>query len=206
MSAKPAKLAASAPIREVSVENPAAKSAPARDAGHPPRASAKSRAALRPYAAVSAQHAAVSPSSSAETARCALAARPSASRAPRRASLSPAHASGAKKNAGQPVRRVNRSRGRNGERVQLPPPESRTIRGIFWFFTESLGEQTKASAKHQKAARGRSMKARPTLRVRRRASKLLFPQDSVKKRFFCPQAADSPAKSLNPSEFFPKPS
>ena len=43
-----------------------------------------------------------------------------------------------------------------------PPPESRTIRGIFWFFTESLGEQTKASAKHQKAARGRSMKARPT--------------------------------------------
>lgn len=61
-----------------------------------------------------------------------------------------------------------------------PPPESRTIRGIFWFFTESLGEQTKASAKQQKAARGRRMKARPTLRVRRRASKLLFPQDSVK--------------------------
>ena len=30
-----------------------------------------------------------------------------------------------------------------------------------------------------------------TLRVRRRASKLLFPQDSVKKRFFCLQAADS---------------
>ena len=29
-----------------------------------------------------------------------------------------------------------------------------------------------------------------TLRVRRRASKLLFPQDSVKKRFFCLQAAD----------------
>ena len=116
----------------------------------------------------------------------------------------------------------------------MSPPESRTIRGIFWFFTESLGEQTKALAKHQKAARGRSMKARPTqsrkgvkggtsslfvcplwglghrpncsssdqsqgsrqqrrrqqaslpvtLRVRRRASKLLFPQDSVKKRFF----------------------
>ena len=115
-----------------------------------------------------------------------------------------------------------------------PPPESRTIRGIFWFFTGSSGEQTKALAKHQKAARGRSMKARPTqsrkgvkggtsslfvcplwglghrpncsssdqsqgsrqqrrrqqaslpvtLRVRRRASKLLFPQDSVKKRFF----------------------
>ena len=43
-----------------------------------------------------------------------------------------------------------------------PPPESRTIRGIFWFFTESSGEQTKASAKHQKAARGRRMKARPT--------------------------------------------
>ena len=125
------------------------------------------------------------------------------------------------------------------------------------FFTESSGEQTKASAKHQKAARGRRMKARPTqsrggvkggtsslfvcplqgqgeglrpfssapcgvwgtaptvprptnpkkvankgagseaslpvtLRVRRRASKLLFPQDSVKKRFFCLQAADSP--------------
>ena len=114
------------------------------------------------------------------------------------------------------------------------PPRITHDSGDFWFFTESLGEQTKASAKHQKAARGRSMKARPTqsrkgvkggtsslfvcplwglghrpncsssdqsqgsrqqrrrqqaslpvtLRVRRRASKLLFPQDSVKKRFF----------------------
>ena len=139
------------------------------------------------------------------------------------------------------------------------PPESRTIRGIFWFFTESLGEQTKASAKHQKAARGRSMGARPTqsrkgvkgqlplagsrdsvpcgvwgnaptvpratsmpnalnkgagseaslpvtLRVRRRASKLLFPPRFREKTFFLPASCRFPAKSLNPSEFFPKPS
>ena len=130
--------------------------------------------------------------------------------------------------------------------------------GDFLFFTESLGEQTKASAKHQKAARGRRMKARPTqsrkgvkgqlplagsrdgvpcgvwgnaptvprttsmpnalnkgagseaslpvtLRVRRRASKLLFPQDSVKKRFFCLQAADSPQNREIHQNFFRNP-
>ena len=57
-----------------------------------------------------------------------------------------------------------------------PPPESRTIRGIFWFFTESLGGANKGA--------GSEASLPVTLRVRRRASKLLFPQDSVKRRFF----------------------
>ena len=182
---------------------------------NPPRARCRSSAAsiskipcrASALPAVSAQHAAVSLSSSAETARCASAARPSASRAPRRTSLSPARTHPARrKMPDSPSAASTAAAAAMESGKHCPPPESRTIRGIFWFFTESLGEQTKASAKQQKAARGRRMKARPTLRVRRRASKLLFPPRFREKTFFLPASCRFPAKSLNPSEFFPKPS
>ena len=57
-----------------------------------------------------------------------------------------------------------------------PPPESRTIRGGFLVL----------HGKFRGANKGADSEASlpVTLRVRRRASKLPFPKDSVKKRFF----------------------
>nr|DAK61853.1 MAG TPA: hypothetical protein [Caudoviricetes sp.] len=47
--------------------------------------------------------------------------------------------------------------------------------GDFSGSSRKVGEANTGLSEAPKAARGRSMKARPTLRVRRRASKLLFP-------------------------------
>ena len=131
MSVKPAKLAASAPIREVSVEKRAAKS-PARDAGHPPRASAKSRAALWPC-----QRSARSTQRSARRHR------------QRRQDAPWRHARPRRERPGEqacrPHERIQREEKRRTARpprqpqprpqwraVSIVPPESRTIRGIFF--------------------------------------------------------------------------
>ena len=192
MSAKPAKLAASAPIREVSVEKRAARcrSSAASISKIPCRASA--------LPAVSAQHAAVSPSSSAETARCASAARPSASRALRRASLSPARTHPAQRKMPDSPSAASTAAAAAMESGKHCPPRITHDSGDFLVLHGKFGEANKGA--------GSEASLPVTLRVRRRASKLLFPQDSVKKRFFLPASCRFPAKSLNPSEFFPKPS
>ena len=119
MSAKPAqsaKPAASAPIREVSVEKRAAKSAPCemqvirREHQQNP---------VPRFGPASGQRAARSgqPVVIGRDGKMRLGGTPvRVESAPASKPVARTNASGAKKNAGQPVRRVNRSRGRNGER------------------------------------------------------------------------------------------
>ena len=116
MSAKPAKLAASAPIREVSVEKRAAKSAP-REMQVIRREHQQNP--VPRFGPASGQRAARSgqPVVIGRDGKMRLGGTPvRVESAPASKPVARTNASGAKKNAGQPVRRVNRSRGRNGER------------------------------------------------------------------------------------------
>ena len=116
MSAKPAKLAASAPIREASVEKRAAKSAP-REMQVIRREHQQNP--VPRFGPASGQRAARSgqPVVIGRDGKMRLGGTPvRVESAPASKPVARTNASGAKKNAGQPVRRVNRSRGRNGER------------------------------------------------------------------------------------------
>ena len=116
MSAKPAKLAASAPIREVSVEKRAAKSAP-REMQVIRREHQQNP--VPRFGPASGQRAARSgqPVVIGRDGKMRLGGTPvRVESAPANKPVARTNASSAKKNAGQPVRRVNRSRGRNGER------------------------------------------------------------------------------------------
>ena len=116
MSAKPAKLAASAPIREVSVEKRAAKSAP-REMQVIRREHQQNP--VPRFGPASGQRAARSgqPVVIGRDGKMRLGGTPiRVESAPASKPVARTNASSAKKSAGQPVRRVNRSRGRNGER------------------------------------------------------------------------------------------
>ena len=116
MSAKPAKLAASAPIREVSVEKRAAKSA-LREMQVIRREHQQNP--VPRFGPASGQRAARSgqPVVIGRDGKMRLGGTPvRVESAPASKPVARTNASSAKKNAGQPVRRVNRSRGRNGER------------------------------------------------------------------------------------------
>ena len=116
MSAKPAKLAASAPIREASVEKRAAKSAP-REMQVIRREHQQNP--VPRFGPASGQRAARSgqPVVIGRDGKMRLGGTPvRVESAPANKPVARTNASGAKKSAEQPVRRVNRSRGRNGER------------------------------------------------------------------------------------------
>ena len=116
MSAKPAKLAASAPIREASVEKRAAKSAP-REMQVIRREHQQNP--VPRFGPASGQRAARSgqPVVIGRDGKMRLGGTPiRVESAPASKPVARTNASSAKKSAGQPVRRVNRSRGRNGER------------------------------------------------------------------------------------------
>ena len=200
MSAKPAKLAASAPIREASVEKRAAKSAPRE------MQVIRREHQQNPLPAVSAQHAAVSLSSSAETARCALAARPSASRAPRRASLSPARTHPARRKAPNSPSAASTAAAAAMESGKHCPPRITHDSGDFLVLHGKFGGANKGFSEAPKSCTRKEHEsatnfARPQTRLQ-----AALPTRFREKTFFLPASCRFPAKSLNPSEFFPKPS